>query len=124
MIETFDAILPHGITLNCRATGRRGAPVLVFLHGFPEAAFVWDEVVGRPVDVLVDGKLFAMIAFAKANNFASIKLEPLRIGDDSGTLTIEFRPRVFTVPKDVDPSIEDPRALGVALHRLRIRSVT
>lgn len=44
MIETFDAVLPHGITLSCRASGRVGAPVLVFLHGFPEAAFVWDEV--------------------------------------------------------------------------------
>jgi len=42
MIQTFDAVLPHGITLNCRATGQPGAPVLVFLHGFPEAAFVWD----------------------------------------------------------------------------------
>jgi len=44
MIESVDAVLPHGITLNCRVTGRVGAPVLVFLHGFPEAAFVWDEV--------------------------------------------------------------------------------
>jgi len=44
MIETFDAALPHGITLSCRASGRVGAPLLVFLHGFPEAAFVWDEL--------------------------------------------------------------------------------
>ena len=44
MIETFNAVLPHGITLNCRATGRAGAPLLLFLHGFPEAAFVWDEL--------------------------------------------------------------------------------
>jgi len=44
MIETFDAVLPHGITLSCRATGRVGAPLLVFLHGFPEAAFVWDDL--------------------------------------------------------------------------------
>lgn len=43
MIDTFDAVLPHGITLNCRASGRAGAPLLLFLHGFPEAAFVWDE---------------------------------------------------------------------------------
>ena len=42
MIETFGAVLPHGITLNCRASGQRGRPTLVFLHGFPEAAFVWD----------------------------------------------------------------------------------
>jgi pimeloyl-ACP methyl ester carboxylesterase len=44
MIQTFDAVLPHGITLSCRAAGRVGLPVLLFLHGFPEAAFVWDEL--------------------------------------------------------------------------------
>ncbi|TSE35962.1 alpha/beta fold hydrolase [Tepidimonas charontis] len=43
MIETFFCPLPHGITLSVRAAGQRGRPVLVFLHGFPEAAFVWDE---------------------------------------------------------------------------------
>ena len=42
MIETFLQPLPHGISLSCRATGERGRPVLMFLHGFPEAAFVWD----------------------------------------------------------------------------------
>ncbi len=42
MIETWLQALPHGITLSCRAAGERGLPVLVFLHGFPEAAFVWD----------------------------------------------------------------------------------
>jgi pimeloyl-ACP methyl ester carboxylesterase len=43
-IELFDAALPHGITLSCRAAGPRDAPRVVLLHGFPEAAFVWDEV--------------------------------------------------------------------------------
>jgi pimeloyl-ACP methyl ester carboxylesterase len=43
-IERFCLDLPHGITLSCRAAGERGRPVLVFLHGFPEAAFVWDEL--------------------------------------------------------------------------------
>lgn len=42
MIDTFAQALPHGIHLSCRAAGERDAPVLVFLHGFPEAAFVWD----------------------------------------------------------------------------------
>ena len=42
MIETYLQTLPHGITLSCRAVGERGRPVLMFLHGFPEAAFVWD----------------------------------------------------------------------------------
>ena len=44
MIETFAAELPHGITLACRAAGERGRPVLLFLHGFPEGAFVWDAL--------------------------------------------------------------------------------
>lgn len=43
MVETYQQALPHGITLSCRAAGERGRPVLVFLHGFPEAAFIWDE---------------------------------------------------------------------------------
>jgi pimeloyl-ACP methyl ester carboxylesterase len=43
-IETFQQALPHGITLSCRAAGERGRPVLMFLHGFPEAAFVWDAL--------------------------------------------------------------------------------
>ncbi len=42
MIETWLQALPHGITLSCRASGERGRPVLLFLHGFPEGAFVWD----------------------------------------------------------------------------------
>ncbi|MEO7852462.1 MAG: alpha/beta fold hydrolase [Rubrivivax sp.] len=46
MIEQFDAELPHGIRLSCRAAGPRGAPRVALLHGFPEAAFVWDEVMG------------------------------------------------------------------------------
>jgi pimeloyl-ACP methyl ester carboxylesterase len=44
MIQTFSVELPHGITLACRAAGNRGRPVLLFLHGFPEAAFVWDAL--------------------------------------------------------------------------------
>ncbi len=44
MIERRDIALPHGITLSCRVAGAPGAPLLVFLHGFPEGAFVWDEL--------------------------------------------------------------------------------
>jgi epoxide hydrolase 4 len=47
MIEQFQQPLPHGITLSCRAAGERGRPVLMFLHGFPEAAFVWDELLAH-----------------------------------------------------------------------------
>ena len=44
MIECQQVNLPHGITLSCRLAGDKGRPVLVFLHGFPEAAFVWDDL--------------------------------------------------------------------------------
>ncbi len=44
MIDTWMQPLPHGMTLSCRAAGERGRPVLLFLHGFPEAAFVWDAL--------------------------------------------------------------------------------
>ncbi len=44
MIETFTRQLPNGITLSCRAAGTPGRPLMMFLHGFPEAAFIWDEL--------------------------------------------------------------------------------
>ena len=46
-IETFQAELPHGIALSCRAAGPLDAPLVIFLHGFPEAAFVWDDMLAR-----------------------------------------------------------------------------
>ena len=51
-IHTFDLELPHGITLACRAceTAPTTSPRALFLHGFPEAAFVWDEVMGLLAD--------------------------------------------------------------------------
>jgi pimeloyl-ACP methyl ester carboxylesterase len=44
MIETFARALPNGTTLSCRAAGAPGHPLMLFLHGFPEAAFIWDEL--------------------------------------------------------------------------------
>ncbi|WP_159910838.1 alpha/beta hydrolase [Pantoea sp. 18069] len=44
MIQTCDHVLPHGITLRCRTAGTPGQPVLLFLHGFPEGAFIWDAL--------------------------------------------------------------------------------
>jgi epoxide hydrolase 4 len=47
-IELFDQALAHGITLSCRSFGARDAPRrVVLLHGFPEGAFIWDEVMQR-----------------------------------------------------------------------------
>jgi pimeloyl-ACP methyl ester carboxylesterase len=45
-IRTWRETLPGGITLDCRGAGN-GRPRVVLLHGFPEAAFIWDEVMAR-----------------------------------------------------------------------------
>ncbi len=49
-VRLFDLVLPGdragAITLACRGAGEGRARVLL-LHGFPEAAFVWDEVMQR-----------------------------------------------------------------------------
>ncbi len=45
-ISLFDQPVAPGITLACRATGPVDAPRrALFLHGFPEAAFAWDDVI-------------------------------------------------------------------------------
>jgi pimeloyl-ACP methyl ester carboxylesterase len=43
-IQTWQQALPHGVSLSCRACGDPGRPVLLFLHGFPEGAWVWDPL--------------------------------------------------------------------------------
>lgn len=43
-IQTWFQDLPHGIRLSCRGCGEPGRPVLLFLHGFPEGAWVWDPL--------------------------------------------------------------------------------
>ncbi|MBL8340439.1 MAG: alpha/beta fold hydrolase [Rubrivivax sp.] len=51
MIRECEVALPHGITLACRshadAAAAGAAPRVMLVHGFPEAAFVWDEVIER-----------------------------------------------------------------------------
>jgi pimeloyl-ACP methyl ester carboxylesterase len=46
VIRQFELHLPSGVTLGCRGAGEGRARVLL-LHGFPEAAFVWDDVMQR-----------------------------------------------------------------------------
>ena len=44
MVTTCMHPLATGITLECRTSGQPGQPLLLFLHGFPEGAFIWDEL--------------------------------------------------------------------------------
>ena len=47
MVETQFIQLDHGTTLECRVSGTAGRPVLMFLHGFPEGAFIWDALLAH-----------------------------------------------------------------------------
>lgn len=47
MIDTLRYALPHGIELEARVAGCPDRPLLLFLHGFPESAFVWDDLLER-----------------------------------------------------------------------------
>lgn len=44
MVTTCIHELPHGIHLHCRVSGESGKPLLLFLHGFPEGSFIWEEL--------------------------------------------------------------------------------
>lgn len=50
MPETIRHHLPNGITLECRTAGAPGKPLLLFVHGFPEGAFIWDGVMAPFTD--------------------------------------------------------------------------
>jgi pimeloyl-ACP methyl ester carboxylesterase len=52
LVESYVIELPSGIRLSCRASGSPAAPVLLFLHGFPEAAFVWDALLEHFADAI------------------------------------------------------------------------
>jgi epoxide hydrolase 4 len=70
-IRCFDIALPHGITLSCRAnTEAPGQPRAVLLHGFPEAAFVWDEVMQR-----LDGRVQCVAPNLRGYERSSAPLE-------------------------------------------------
>jgi pimeloyl-ACP methyl ester carboxylesterase len=47
MIDQHSLTLPHGIQLHCRTSGTLGRPVLLFVHGFPEGAFIWDSLMAH-----------------------------------------------------------------------------
>ena len=44
MVATCMHTLPTGVELECRTSGQPGQPLLLFLHGFPEGAFIWDSL--------------------------------------------------------------------------------
>ena len=44
MVATCMHTLPTGVELECRTSGQPGQPLLLFLHGFPEGAFIWDAL--------------------------------------------------------------------------------
>lgn len=46
-IRLSNCVMPGGIVLSCRQVGPADGPRVLLLHGFPEAAFIWDPVMTR-----------------------------------------------------------------------------
>jgi pimeloyl-ACP methyl ester carboxylesterase len=78
VIRSFELTLPGGITLACRSAGAGRARVLL-LHGFPEAAFVWDEVMQRlaPRAACVAPNLRGYIGSSAPEGVAAYRAKPL-----------------------------------------------
>ncbi len=92
MITSRSVALPHGITLDCRTSGEPGRPVLMFLHGFPEGAFIWDAQL-QHFSQPDNGGYYCVAPFLRG--FGSSSSPP-----DAGA----YRPRHLV--KDVDALIE------------------
>ncbi len=104
MIDTDLRALPHGIRLSCRNAGERGRPVLMFLHGFPEAAFVWDGLLEH---------------FSQARNGGYRCIAPNLRGYERSSAPAE--PQAYRVPllaADIEALIDDEggRLDGLVAH--------
>ncbi len=78
MIRCFDQPLPEGITLACRGAGT-GRVRALLLHGFPEAAFVWDEVLEQlaPRAAAVAPNLRGYVGSTAPAELAAYRARPL-----------------------------------------------
>lgn len=74
------ASLPNGIRLHYASAGKRGGPLLIFLHGFPEFWFAWHEQL----------KVFGDQYFAVAPDLRGFNLS------DMPTAVSAYRPRLIT----------------------------
>ena len=100
MIRHFDLALPGGITLACRAAGAGRARVLL-LHGFPEAAFVWDEVMTRlaPRTACVAPNLRGFVGSSAPSEVAAYRARHL-VGDVAAAIEALGAPLDLLVAHD------------------------
>ena len=100
MIRHFDLALPGGIKLACRAAGAGRARVLL-LHGFPEAAFVWDEVMTRlaPRTACVAPNLRGFVGSSAPSEVAAYRARHL-VGDVAAAIEALGAPLDLLVAHD------------------------
>jgi hypothetical protein len=83
---------------------------------------VWAYLPGngldRTFDVVVDGKVTEKWRFSPDENRA---VRSLNLPGGVASHTVEFRPRSVVSPRDIDPSHQDGRPLGLALSQFRVK---
>jgi hypothetical protein len=85
-------------------------------------AVVRGERVKQIVDVLIGGEVIASWEFTPEKNHAprSFTIDERNRGKDFSA-TVEFRPHFIESPRQLDPTIDDDRPLGLGISRLRKR---
>jgi pimeloyl-ACP methyl ester carboxylesterase len=113
-IQTFEALLPKGIMLACRRCGPPGTPRVLLLHGFPEAAFVWDEVM-RSLAARADCTAPNLRGYAGSSAPAEVEAYRARplIGDVSALIELLGAPIDLLVAHDWGGAL----AWGLAAQR-------
>ena len=80
-------------------------------------AYLPGDRLDRTFDVVVDGELMETWHFSPGKNRA---VRSLSLSGGPAGHTVEFRPRSVVSPRDIDPSHQDGRPLGLALSRFRL----
>ena len=100
MIQNNAVSLPHGTTLQCRVSGDAGRPVLLFLHGFPEGAFIWDALLAHFAGERNPPRLVLRLRVAEAYLHCAKALMRARLWDSTARVERSVLPSMGRMIQD------------------------
>ena len=124
-----ETLRANGIDLFVRSTGDAAAPLVLFLHGFPEYSGAWDEVLPAFAEAVLDQALAAMLRWRELgiNAPVAVNASPRSLLDPTfarmvaGRLAAHgVRGRDLIIELTEQTVISDLRAMLVRLEELVI----